>query len=79
MTDAELRDYFAAHAPLPTPDDMERERKFDRARNPHNDSYKPKIREDIEIVADFAYQYADAMMAARRPDAYWDKERKIYT
>jgi hypothetical protein len=60
-----LRDYFAIRAPEPTKDRMDLERMKDRNRNPHNDSYKPPIRSDMEIRCALAYEYASAMLKAR--------------
>lgn len=37
----------------------------DRARNLHNDSYKPQLRETEEIKSFLRYRYADAMLAER--------------
>lgn len=64
-TDWTLRDWFAAHAPVPDTDRMATERALDRGRNPHNDSHKPAIRSDNEIKAELAYRYADCMLVAR--------------
>jgi hypothetical protein len=60
-----IRDYFAIRAPEPTKDRMDLERMKDRNRNPHNDSYKPPIRSDMEIRCALAYEYASAMLKAR--------------
>lgn len=60
-----LRDWFATHAPEPTPDRMATERGLDRGRNPHNEPHKPALRADDAIRAQLAYRYADAMLAAR--------------
>lgn len=60
-----LRDWFATFAPEPPDSWMKMWRQNDRDRNPHNDSYKPKIRSDEELRATYKYQYADAMIAAR--------------
>lgn len=61
-----LRDWFATHAPTPTDQELNRQCRLDRARNPHNEPCKPKIRETVEIMADLAYEYADAMLRARQ-------------
>lgn len=60
-----LRDYFAAHAPEPSLEAIRFELERDRMRNPHNDSYKPPIRGQSEIVAYLKYRYADAMLTER--------------
>lgn len=60
-----LRDYTAIHAPQPDISQVELHEKLDRSRNPHNDSYKPKIRSRAEIVSALRYEFADAMIAER--------------
>lgn len=60
-----LRDWFAAMAPTPDGDVVHIWQQSDRARNPHNDSHKPKLRSKAEIIAMLAYEHADAMLAAR--------------
>jgi hypothetical protein len=60
-----LRDWFAGQAPEPSKDWIDLHHSIDRSRNPHNDSYKPRIRETIEIIASYKYAYADAMLAER--------------
>jgi hypothetical protein len=46
--------------------------KMDRAANPHNDSYKPKIRSMEEIHSDLAYAYADAVLERQYGNDYTD-------
>ncbi|MDN7413463.1 hypothetical protein QZM42_33600 [Burkholderia vietnamiensis] len=60
-----LRDYFAIRAPEPKAERMAIERQSDHNRNPYNDAHKPKLRSDVEIRCDLAYEYADAMLRAR--------------
>lgn len=60
-----LRDYFAIRAPEPTAERISMERTSDRNRNPYNDEHRPKLRSDVEIRCDLAYEYADAMIRAR--------------
>jgi hypothetical protein len=60
-----LRDYFAAQAPEPSIEDITREQSIDRGKNPHNDSYKPRLREREEIICFLRYKRADAMLAER--------------
>lgn len=60
-----MRDYFAAHAPLPTEDEIRREMALDSAKNPHNDRRGPMLRSRHQIIATLAYKRADAMLAAR--------------
>jgi len=59
------RDYFAIHGPAPSDSDIATQQGIDRGRNPHNDHYKPKIRERDEIVSFLRYRFADAMLAQR--------------
>mgnify|MGYP000871624028 CR=1 FL=1 len=60
-----LRDWFATFAPPPRRWRVKLEQDRDRSRNPHNDSHKPKLRSEDEIVADLRYEHADAMLRAR--------------
>lgn len=60
-----IRDYFAAHAPAPTPEQIQMEGDRDRLANPHGDSYKPKRRSALEIIVDLRYAFADAMIVGR--------------
>lgn len=61
-----LRDYFAAHAPEPSEDEIGRQVSIDRSRNPYNEGPpKPKIRERYEIIAYLKFRYADAMLKER--------------
>lgn len=64
-----MRDWFATHAPMPTEEQIKRQMEYDRVRNPHNEHRKPPLRERTEIIADLAYEYADAMMKAREKSA----------
>lgn len=64
-----MRDWFATHAPEPSPDRMGTERGIDRGRDPHNEVHKPPLRSDDQIRACLAYRYADAMLAQRMKDA----------
>lgn len=59
-----LRDYFAAHAPHPTEQQIASEMAYDRGRNPHNEPHRPYIRERCEIIADLMFNHADAMLKA---------------
>lgn len=40
-------------APNPSDADIEFQQKYDRMRNPYNDSHKPKIRDRAEIILDY--------------------------
>jgi hypothetical protein len=61
-----IRDWFATFAPRPSKDRINLHMKMDRNRNPHNDSHKPPIRSETEIIAELRYEFADAMMKARQ-------------
>jgi len=61
-----LRDWFAAHAPTPERETIDQQRQADKSRNPYNEPGRPKLRSVAQIVADLAYEYADAMMEARK-------------
>jgi hypothetical protein len=61
-----LRDYFAAHAPQPTDNEIGSQQSIDRSRNPHNDGPpKPQLRSREQVIAFLRYQYADAMLKER--------------
>lgn len=60
-----LRDYFAGQASEPTDEWLDIMQNFDRNRNPYNEGHKPRPRSYFELCADWRYQYADAMIAAR--------------
>ena len=66
MNDLSLLDIFAVFSPEPTEDYIERQKEYDKSRNPHNDSYKPLQRTTLEIIADFKWEYANIMIM-RRP------------
>lgn len=57
------REEFAMRCPPISKDDIQKEEQRDRARNPHNDSYKPKLRIRLEIEAALRFAWADAMLA----------------
>ena len=64
-----LRDWFAGQAPESPKDWLDSQHNCDRQRNPHNDSYKPAIRSDLELRASWRWAYADAMIKARETAA----------
>lgn len=64
-----LRQYFAAHAPIPTMEMIADERRQDTNRNPNRDPNGHRIRSEAEIIASFAFSYADAMIAAEKGGA----------
>lgn len=66
LVEMQARHRFAALAPEPTKDQIEFEGERDRLANPHGDTYKPRRRSRMEIIADLRFQYADAMMARSR-------------
>lgn len=61
----DLRDYFAAHAPNPDENYITMHQSMDHNRNPNNDPDKHKRRSKIQIIAEYKFEYADAMMKAR--------------
>lgn len=61
-----MRDWFATHAPQPLEADIIRMMGRDRQANPHNDYEKPPIRDRVQIICDLNYEYADAMIEARK-------------
>ena len=60
-----LRDYFAAHAPEPSEAWISVQRWIDRNRNPHNEPHKPAPRDDFQLIAEYKFAHADAMLKAR--------------
>ena len=60
-----LRDWFAGQAPEPSVDYIAMQKAHDKNLNPHNDSYKPPLRTELEIRAAYRYDYADSMLAER--------------
>ena len=60
-----LRDYFAAHAPEPSAEDVSTVQRREQIANPHNDSYKPRRHDVLDIRCALRYAFADAMLAAR--------------
>lgn len=60
------REWYATFAPTPSPEEIERNRRRDTNKNPHNEPHKPKLRSTAEIIADLKFQYADAMITASR-------------
>lgn len=65
VEDLTIVDFFAALLPEPTKEQVEHEMHMDIARNPHNDSWHPKRRTDLEIKCQLRYQYANMMMKER--------------
>lgn len=61
-TDISLRDYFAIHAPEPSDEKVRFEMTKDKNANPHNDSYRPRIRQRLEILVQLRYEFADEML-----------------
>ena len=53
---------FAMNAPSPTDNEISLQMKFDINKNPHNDDYKPKRRTADEIIAEYKFKYARAML-----------------
>ncbi len=64
INDETLIHFLAALAPEPTAFSIKSELMKDHNRNPHNDSYKPKLRSEEEIICDLRYQRAQQMLEA---------------
>ena len=60
-----LRDYFASKAPEPSEAWISVQRGIDRNRNPHNEPHKPAPRDDFQLIAEYKFAHADAMIKAR--------------
>lgn len=65
-----LREHFAGLAMAWTPDEhsLDRERSIDKHRNPYNESHKPRIRDDHEIIAMLQVRRADALLVELAKD-----------
>lgn len=63
---ADLLDWFAVKAPQPSKSRVEREMMRDKRLNPHNESHKPTVRDEIEIECQLRYEWAETMMRVRR-------------
>lgn len=68
MDDITLRDWFAINSPAPSKEDVEYEMTRDRNFNPHNDTYKPRLRSKKDIECEIRYKWADLMLAARNKE-----------
>lgn len=60
-----LRDWFAGQAPDVPNWWLEMQRNIDRQRNPLGEPHKPAPREYLQLLAEWRWAYADAMLAAR--------------
>lgn len=60
-TEDELLMMAAISTKQPSEGYIKLQRNLDRGRNPHNDSYKPAIREDLEIIADYKIEAAKTL------------------
>lgn len=47
----------------PSESDIDIQIKTDRAKNPHNDSYKPKLRSRTEIILDLKIEYHKLLLS----------------
>ena len=65
QTDLTIRDYFAAHAPECPEWYMTMCAAIDKNKNQYNEPHKPPLRENIEIIACWNYEYADSMLKVR--------------
>jgi len=53
-----------------TSDQIDMERRSDRAANPHNDDYKRPIRSEAEVVSDRSYAFADDFLKRQYGEKY---------
>lgn len=60
-----LRDYFVARVPEAPKCWVDYQKTLDHNRNPFNEPHKPWVRDELEIRADFAFAWADALLKAR--------------
>lgn len=60
-----LRDWFATHAPEPTQEWLDLQRRSDMTQNPHNDHHKPPRRDVFQLTAEWKMKHACAMLKAR--------------
>ena len=58
----ELRDQWALKFPYPSEAHIGAQCRCDLVHNPHNESHKPKLRTQAEIVSDLAYKFADDVL-----------------
>lgn len=63
-TGMSLRDWFATHAPNPTEQEIIAEQQADKQANVYF-SYQKIARTRLEIISDYKFEYADAMLRAR--------------
>jgi hypothetical protein len=61
-----LRDWFAGEAPEPPEWWFIQQTAEDRRINPHNDPHKTTPRSTLQLIAEWKYLYADAMIAQRK-------------
>jgi hypothetical protein len=53
---------FAAMAPMPDDHYISTQMKIDKNRNPYNEGGKPKLRDSMEIIADYKIAFARLML-----------------
>jgi hypothetical protein len=58
----EQRNAWMLRLPIPSQDRIQLYQNSDRSKNPHNDSYKPKLRVPAEIIADLLADDADGFL-----------------
>jgi hypothetical protein len=61
MTKFEALILLAANAPNPDEAQLSFCRQQDKMRNPHNEAFKPKLRDTMEIIADYKLAFAIMM------------------
>lgn len=60
-----LRDWFAGQAPNPSSGWIETRLRMEQAKNPHNEPDKHRPMTEPEVVAEYKFRFADAMLAER--------------
>lgn len=69
-----LLDFFAStDSAQPTEEAIKLEFNLDKSRNPYNDPHKPPIRGRLEVITDLRYEYAKAMLEARKRTIHVNK------
>lgn len=62
MKEASIFEILFVNAPEPSKEAIRLSMQMDQQKNPHNDSYKPALRSEQQIIADYKFDYAQAMV-----------------
>ena len=60
------REWFATFAPPMPQGHLQTVMEMERSANPHNDTYRTPRRSEMEIQAEYAFKWADAMIEASK-------------